>query len=156
MGKRAVTGASLCAVGLLLLCVATCAEDKIDEAAEQAAAKLVESLPEVNATEVEDLPSIAQMIDQTLREEFPEGMDEFSAGKTFNTSITYRTVGSSHVPWCWAQTWASSCHQAPHHLNYAGSQCHAGQAGDSPSRHPGQPGSLALRGRDGTALAFPP
>jgi hypothetical protein len=39
-----------------------------------------------------DVASIAQMIDQTLREEFPEGHDEFSAGKTFNSSIEYVTV----------------------------------------------------------------
>mmetsp|Transcript_24641 Transcript_24641/g.63994 ORF Transcript_24641/g.63994 Transcript_24641/m.63994 type:complete len:630 (+) Transcript_24641:288-2177(+) len=61
-------------------------------AADEAMVELVESLPEQNSTESEEGPSIAKMIDQTLRDEFPEGMDEFSAGKTFNTSITYRTA----------------------------------------------------------------
>mmetsp|Transcript_23244 Transcript_23244/g.64532 ORF Transcript_23244/g.64532 Transcript_23244/m.64532 type:complete len:625 (+) Transcript_23244:453-2327(+) len=85
-------------VALLLLGLSVTVASEPVEYTEQQRESFFDMLPtqpnssSLNATELEHLPSIADIIDQTLRDEFPEGMDEFSAGKTFNTSINYLTA----------------------------------------------------------------
>lgn len=64
-----------------------------------------------NITDSTSLASMANIFDQTLRDEFPEGADEFNAGKTFNTSINYVTVRLCQVSvnkpvGCTADRWA--------------------------------------------------